>query len=32
MVPGAEDMWVLQEAAIPYGQKRGVKNASKAVA
>ena len=31
MVPRADDMWVLQEAAIPYGQKRGVKNASKAV-
>jgi len=31
MVPRADDMWVLQEAAIPYGQKRGVENASKAV-
>jgi len=24
-------VWVLQEAVIPYGQKTGVKNASKAV-
>ena len=27
----ADDVWVLQEAPIPYGQKTSVKNASKAV-
>ena len=27
----ADNVWVLQEAVIPYGQKTGVKNASKAV-
>ena len=31
MVPTADDVWVLQEAVIPYGQKTGAKNASKAV-
>ena len=30
-MPRTDGMWVLQEAAIPYGQKEGVKNASKAV-
>jgi len=31
MVPSADDVWVLQEAVIPYGQKTGVKNASRAL-
>ena len=31
MVSTADDVWVLQEVVIPYGQKTGVKNASKAV-
>ena len=31
MVPTADDMWVLQEAVTPYGQKTGAKSASKAV-
>ena len=31
MVSMADDVWVLQEAVIPYGRKTGVKNASKAV-
>jgi hypothetical protein len=31
IVPRAEEKWVLQEAAIPYGQKTGVKKGSKAV-
>ena len=31
MVPTADDTWVLQEAVIPYGQKAGVKKASKDV-
>jgi len=31
MVSTADDVWVLQEAVIPYGRKTGVKNASKAV-
>ena len=25
MVPTADEVWVLEEAAIPYGQKSGVK-------
>ena len=31
LVPAADAVWVLQEAVIPYGQKTGVKKASKAV-
>ena len=31
IVPTADNVWALQEAVIPYGQKRGAKNASKAV-
>ena len=31
MVPTADDVWVLQEAVIPYGQKTGMKNAPRAV-
>ena len=31
MVPTADAVWVLQEATIPYSEKKGVKNASRAV-
>ena len=31
MASNADDVWVLQEAVIPYGQKTGVKKAPKAI-
>ena len=31
IVPTADNVWALQEAVIPYGQKTGAKNASEAV-
>ena len=31
VVPAADDVWVLQEAVIAYGQETDLKNASKAI-
>ena len=31
IVPTADNVWVLQEAVIAYGQETGVKNASKTI-